>query len=96
MDNVLLVLDTMPEKTDNGYLYSEIYENYSNNIVCEGTFKNNTVITTSTEFTNSKTITISEGTSIIDLATGIDVTSLISNGKFYSTRNMILYYKTNS
>ena len=96
MDNVLLVLNTMPVKTENGYLYSEIYENYSNNIVCEGTFKNNTVITTSTKFTNSKTITINEGTSIIDLATGIDVTSLISNGKFYSTRNMILYYKTNS
>ena len=38
MDNVLLVLNTMPVKTDNGYLYSEIYENYSNNTVCEGTF----------------------------------------------------------
>ena len=95
-DNVLLVLDTKPQETENGYLYSEIYENYSDNIVCEGTFQNNTVITTSTEFTNGKTITISEGTSIIDLATGIDVTSLINNGKFYSTRNMILYYKTNS
>ena len=93
-DNVLLVLNTMPSKTSNGYLYSEIYETYSDNIVCEGTFQNNTIITTSTEFSNDNKISISDTTEIIDLATGIDVTSLISNGKFYSTRNMILYYKT--
>lgn len=95
----LLVLNSKPETSSNGYVFSEIYSTYSENqgIIAESIFDKNEIISSSTKFDNGiKLSTSLNGTYknkfLYDLATGEDVTQLIKDGKFYLSRNMILYY----
>lgn len=95
----LLVLNSKPEASSNGYVFSEIYSTYSENqgIIAESIFDKNEIISSSTKFDDGiKLSTSLNGTYknkiLYDLATGEDVTQLIKDGKFYLSRNMILYY----